>query len=309
MNPGGEIRERGARPVSCLVKVLWGKSESGDPRGYSARHLLTLSLPMRPAALAVLLVASGCAASNPIELYPEFPERYARAPDARILADVMIADDVSGSADRVTVGPNVDLGRALTDSLATWMTARGYAVEATHPTVVGVYFTDPERRYRVRQKPTDARDTVATAPFALAPEVAADTLLMTALDPLGAASGMPPPQFGAYETLVALVVRGRRVPVSKSILQGVVSGVLAALIGAGASVYESSYTSVEFVMVEGETGDVIWRDVAVNRGTGSDRSVWDAVRRMVDRLPERGAEAGGLGDAEGAEPGRQANGV
>lgn len=247
---------------------------------------------MRPALLLAAAVLTGCATANPITTYPDFPDRYAASEGTRLIADVMITDDVSGRTDQVTIDPNVALGQGITDSLTVWLGARGYAVDRAYPAAVGLYYVPADARHHVREDHGAPADSSQAGPYVVAPEVAADTLMVTALTALGSPSSLPEPAVGAYETLVTVVVRGRRVPFGKSLLQGIVSGVVSGLLTGGlvsASVYEQSHTAVELALVDAATGEVIWRDVSVATGAARERDVWKAVRWMVGRLPERSA--------------------
>ena len=244
---------------------------------------------MRPALVLLAVSASGCAAFGPTAGDAGFSERATRHPTTLVLADVLIAEDVAGDADRVALAPTLTLAQALGDSLAVWLTARGYPVDDVFPPAVGLYFADPSVTYRVRPS-AEGPDSVRAAPLVVPPEVVADTLVRTALDPLGAASGLGPPAFGAYETYVVLVVRGRRVSLAKTALQGLAAAVVAAVLNGTGVGAEHSYRDVELVVVDGETGDVIWHDVSSSGWSASERGVWRSARWLVGRLPER-AEA------------------
>ena len=250
---------------------------------------------LRLALLAACTLLVGCGTANPIKDYPTFPDRYAEARATRVLTDVLVAEDVRGRTDQVTLSTNREIAGALTDSLAAWLGARGYAVDTTYPAAVGLYF-DGSVAFTVREDDAAEADSAAAAPYAVDPAVLADTLMLAAFE--GARPGGRPMEYVAVdpEALVLLVVRGRRVPVGKSIAQGIVTGVMSGLLTGGlvsASMWQQSFAAAELTVVDAATGDVIWRDARVVEGTASDRTLRDAVRWMVDRMPDRASPARG----------------
>ena len=194
-----------------------------------------------------------------------------------------VAEDVRGGTDQVTVAGNRALAAALTDSLAAWLGERGYTVDQTYPGSVGLYLS-PMTRVHLRADEGAPVDSAAAPPFFVDPAVRADTVLLAALDgamgarsPLTARTEQP-------EAFVLLLVRGRRVSVGKSIGQGILTGILS--LGT-VSVYEVSGVAVELVVVDGATGQLLWRDVAAVQNSASDGTVHKLVRRLAGRLPDR----------------------
>jgi len=243
----------------------------------------------RLALVAAALVLAGCGAANPIKHYPTFPDRYAEARSTRVLADVLVAEDVSGRTDQVTLSTNHEVAGALTDSLAAWLGARGYAVDQTHPGAVGLYFGN-EVRFLVREDDGALVDSAAVAPYFVDPAVLADTVLLASFNGAIAAGPSAGPRTAEPEALVLLVVRGRRVPIGKSIAQGIVTGVISGLLTGGAvttSLWQQSFASADLLIVDGATGDLLWRDSRVVQGSASDAALRDAVRWMVRRMPSR----------------------
>lgn len=238
---------------------------------------------MRALLLAsVLILASGCA-STPLKHYPEFPERYAETTRTRLVTDVVIAEDIGGSVDRVTVSRNRELGRMLADSLASWLTARGYAVDEVAEPAVGLFYTD--RPVRVREAEGDP-DSLLPPPFFLDPSLASDSALVAGvdLDLPAYASGDSP------EARVLLTVRARDVPLGKTCAQGVLTGVLTSLLTGGlvsAYAYENSVGFVAVDIFDSGTGEWIWHD-QVEAPHGATRpALRDLLRKLVRRLPER----------------------
>ncbi|MEL6616834.1 MAG: hypothetical protein AAFQ43_13910, partial [Bacteroidota bacterium] len=181
---------------------------------------------MRPLALAaVLVLASGCA-SNPLKHYPQFPERYAETTQTRLVTDVVLTEDVAGGTDRVTLSRNRELGQMLSDSLASWLGARGYAVDEVAEPAVGLFYVGPTVSVREAE---GEPDTLRAAPFYLGEGLAADTALVAGvdLDLPAYASGAAP------EARILLTVRARDVPFSKTCAQGVLTGVLSTLLTGG----------------------------------------------------------------------------
>lgn len=244
------------------------------------------------ALVGVLLavVLAGCGASNPIKQYPAFPDRYAQARGTRVLADVTVAEDVRGRADQVTLATNRAIAEAMTDSLATWLGGRGYAVDHAYPGVVGLYL-GRDQRFHARADEGAEVDSAAVAPFFVDPAVQADTLLLATLDRALWPTAAPPRAWaGEPEAFVLLIVRGRRVPLGKSLAQGIISGLVSGLVtgGTAISMYEQSYVVAELYVVAAGTGELLWRDQHVAKGTAGDGTIRDAVHRLVRRLPDRG---------------------
>ena len=243
------------------------------------------------ACAAAVLVASGCA-SSPLKQFPEFPARYDGATRTHLIADVAVLDDVRGRRDQLTVGTNRELAQTLTDSLATWMGARGYVVDQTYPGAVGL-LVSPRAVVRLRaDAATDAvLDSAATAPYYVDDAVSADPLWGAVLGTWGLGTeGPAPARTSQPEAFVVLTARGRRVPLGKSVLQGVLTGVATGVVTGGAaslSVFETSGAVVQLAVVDGATGDVLWRDTRQVQYDASDKAVLGLVRQLVRRLPAR----------------------
>ncbi len=247
---------------------------------------------MRLTLLALFAaVLTGCGTANPIRDYPTFPTRYGEARATRAFTDILVAEDVSGRTDQVTLSTNQEIGGALTDSLVAWLGDRGYMVDQTYPAAVGLYVGD-RARFVVRAEETALLDTAAVAPYLIDPEVLADTVLLastqaTILQGLPSAAMAETP-----EAVVFLMVRGRRVPLGKSLAQGIASGLVSGLLTGGlvtVSVWEQPFASSTLSVVDTATGEVIWRDTRFVKGSASDGVLRDTVRWLVKRLPVRTA--------------------
>ena len=251
--------------------------------------------PRSIACAAVVLAASGCA-STPLKTFPEFPARYGQAAQTHLIADVAVLDDVRGRRDQLTLGTNQDLAQRLTDSLAVWMGERGYTVDRTYPGAVGL-LVSPRAVVRLRaDAETEAVvDSAATAPYYVHEAVRGDSLWGSVLTGAWGGAEAAPVRTARPEAFVVLMARGRRVPLGKTLLQGVLTGVATGVATGGAaslSVFQTSGAAVELTVVDGETGDVLWRDTRQVQYDASDKAVLGLVRQLARRLPERAAAVG-----------------
>lgn len=251
---------------------------------------------MRLASLLLLVVlATGCA-STPLKHFPAFPEEYAAADSTRLLVSITLLEDRAGGTDYLALSTNQTLGESLAETLTSAMTERGYRVDRTYEPAVGLYF-DPDLPVRV-QLTREAPDSLEMAPFLIPEAVYQDPDFLSAIDaaisraPLDDVTVEEAEPEGAPEAYVVLSATGRRVPLEKSCVQGVTTGLLTTLLTGGlvtGYAYETSFAAVSLDIVDATTGTIIWHDEAAANSDASDATLRGLVRKLARRMPERSA--------------------
>ncbi len=115
----------------------------------SPRFICTL------AAFASVLCAgiSGCGTS-PLARYPDFPVQKTRYPSTVILADAVIIHAVLGDTEKVDIPENAGLGRMCLNMLAGRLNDKGYHVDRTLLSSIGMLM-NPDKTYKVLRTPAD----------------------------------------------------------------------------------------------------------------------------------------------------------
>lgn len=256
--------------------------------------------------VAVACGAVGCSSSKVIERYPKFHEQKKQLGRGTLVVDVCIVDDITGDIDLVDLPENLDIGRALTDSLVEQLKRKGYGFRLVEPPSVG-RFIRPGSTYKIvstvgeRDSNSDSL-RLDTSPFFVDPTLAADTVVLRAIalhDSIYAGSLSVEANQAitrrsdttidrrSIDPLLLVSVWGNRVSFGKQFGQVALSSLLTL---GYASVRQKSQMWVRLMVLDMETGAEIWYDGRfMDDGIPGMDSVIGIATSQVEEIPDKNA--------------------
>ena len=284
---------------------------------------------LRRVGLAALLIVflPGCAINGiatyrlgeaPWELYPQYPQQ--KKTSVEIMMDIAVAHDVAGVVDLIDVPECLEMGGALLDELRTGLVRKGYQIEHSTISSIGLSWPTETRCKLVTNETEDLLPVVP--PFYLAEDLTEDAEREEEVAELfrelsrvkkreSGKNAMVSSGASREErdsNLMVIMVRARDVPRGKRIAQGagtglvvgvnIVSSLAKLVAGIGTGVFspealllnfpewEESFIEMDLFVIDHETSEVIWSDRRwVEGGQANQRSIDKLARAMIEDIP------------------------
>jgi hypothetical protein len=233
------------------------------------------------ASVSVLGLMSACAVQT-VKIYPDFVQQKQKINTMTILCDYYVVDDVKGKADLADVPRNLEAAKTAMDALDAQLAAKGYKIVGKEVASMGLYEKNSTKTYKVAaEKSPASKEEIEKLPLAPPPfyvnkslfdsneKVRALDTVMEKLSTYTRKAGQPAttiPEATQIRTgynedaILFLFMRGRDVPLGKSILEGTATTLLS--LGM-VTAYHTSYAAASIYMVDTKTGEIIWADGTV----------------------------------------------
>ncbi|HUN66890.1 MAG TPA: hypothetical protein VMW43_12415 [Bacteroidota bacterium] len=253
-------------------------------------------------SFALLAFAGGCRVSRQT-LYPEFVSRKPALGPLTVLTDCMLIQGLRSDTSKIDVPDNKQLAVELLGACRDKLTSRGYTVDRTMLTSVGllmnqrqpyrVVFTSDDRWVKDKDLP------VASAPFYLDKSLAGNGNFQAALASLYAnilnvgqrddtaklyipSAAVVGTAVGSG-TLVVLLAGGMNVPITKVALQTTRNPDRNEAVVA---VDPVSTASVMFYIIDVKSGEVLWEDRVFRTGRSVQHDkISDMLADILDQIP------------------------
>jgi hypothetical protein len=230
------------------------------------------------ASVSILGLMSACAVQT-VKIYPDFVQQKQKINTMTILCDYYVVDDVKGKVDLADVPRNLEAAKTAMDALDAQLAGKGYKIVGKEVASMGLYEKNSTKTYKLAtEKSPASKEEIEKLPIAPPPfyvnkslcdseeKVNALGTAMMKLSTYTRKAGQPAttiPEATQIRTgynedaILFLFMRGRDVPLGKSILEGTATAVLS--LGMF-SAYHVSYAAAFIYMVDSKTGEIIWSD-------------------------------------------------
>jgi|GEM_PF-4113194 len=252
--------------------------------------------PAPRAAVAALLLAAALAAvpaeaAKLAEIYPEFAARKVSLGRTVLLVDLVVVDDIAGKVEKVKLGLSRELANLAAASLARALADKGIPPDTALVASVGLTLSRTTFFQSDSVPATGPRDTLAViqAPFFVDSSFA-DSEALTALRDFMSESWDyrrkkgAPAGFMAAPITLARRLRCETIALLYAVSWGLpmAKQTFAALLGD----YESrSRTTCVFVLADGASGEVLWRDIEFIPASANHERLARAVKSLTEDLP------------------------
>ncbi len=225
---------------------------------------------MKKLAIISLLLALCCSACSTVKVFENrsgWRREKLKTERVALLSDALIIDETGRDTNKVDLLENCRIADSLTARTALWLRARKMPVQRTLPSSVGMTTQSRKPLYIVRDlserdKGEDAL-TFGLPPFFIDSTMMKDASLMQALSaPRPASDG-----FIARSVIFLWRISAYNIPTGKSVVQGVVTGLLTTILTLGMFTgvgYQTSGIAVSLTVIDEETGEILW--AAADRG-------------------------------------------
>lgn len=250
----------------------------------------------RTFSLGIFLFAitmGGCATS-PLKYYPDFPKQKQGVAKVTMLEDIIVVEDIAGNIDSVNVDENKVLGNTLLKIFNDELNQKGYLVEKTMLSSIGLTL-NPNNQYQVVGAPS-----TGNPPFYIDEAIIQDpdmkqklTTLFNSLgtyikkegEPSKVIPDAPSLRIGTEsDALLVILAGGRKVSLGKQIGQGVLTTMLT--LGTVAT-WQTSTTVMQLYIVDLKSGEVLWSDTDFQQYEPSEDHLRRQAKRIIERLPAR----------------------
>lgn len=263
----------------------------------SISHLIATAI----AAIAL----TGCASNAP-RIFDEYAETSKHIETIYLINDVLVQNDVKGAHDRVDVNENRDLLGLIAGEVRKTLTGKGYRVEAGSVDTVGA-IAGRDTQFAVYRGETDAcpgwnseeHTELQWSPFHYNDTIEATFIedhvkllhqRLTAIrnaERLKAQTFQSATEFALPANSAILVTQStaRCVPGGKKGAQMLLTAILTAGMF---TTWEESTLSHRLVLLDAQSGDVLWADLHAKAGGRQDeKNVRLAIEKAFKALPDR----------------------
>jgi hypothetical protein len=240
------------------------------------------SLCLFAACAALAVTTAGCLVTRADLERAPFEGRVMPAAPTTAVADVLFTDHTGEEVERVRLRDNEHASLILLDSLTTWLSEAGYAVEQR---AAAVGLAADSLALVSLERDGQAAPELHAGPVALDPLLQHDAQLFAAARapetaPRAAA------ETEARRVVAVLRVRGRSVPVERSAAQAMLTGLLT--LGRKAD-FDRSALQAELFVLDADTGALVWASREGQDLQAPDvTSAIEMARALADRLPPAG---------------------
>ncbi len=236
-------------------------------------------------------VLLNCAAGNPAKKYPHFSVQKDEFESCSLFTDIMAAHGSKNDTMIVDVFSSHEIGESLSDTLLKTFYEKGYYIENVIPPTVGRFLdgqavaktieTEQQQSWNHKELP------VNHAPFYFN-STGTDPELLNMLEDCLAAIGTQGHKSISQAPIKPLVLihgKGNKVPLSKSIGQGLLTGLLTM---GYASFYQVSHYQITLYIVDSGTGKVLWSDSEYSEysSPNAEQFIQNTIK-MVNRIPDK----------------------
>jgi len=218
-------------------------------------------------SLLLSLCCSACSTVNVSENRSGWSREKFKTQRVSVLTDALIVDETGRDTNKVDLLENRRIADSLTVRTAAWLKAMKMPVERTLPSSVGMTMQTRKPLYIVNtvseRSKSENELSFGTPPFFIDSTLTADMMLMNALyAPRPARDG-----FVGRSVIFLWRINAYNIPTGKSVMQGVVTGLLTTILTLGMFTgvgYQTSGIVVSLTVIDEETSEILW--AAEDRG-------------------------------------------
>lgn len=251
-------------------------------------------------ALLSLIIVSGCA--TPLTVYSDFSEQKNDINKVSLLTDVIMAEDISGTTDKIDLFRNKEFAEMIIKEVSANLNQKGYSVVESF--VFSGCALDAEKQYKVVRTTEDQElETdvipVGNPPFYIDEALNLDaeaqqnltSLFRNMKKQIPKKKGEPNKDIheAAFlkdmtkgDTLVFILVEGRDVSTGKQIGQAVLTGLLT--LGTVIA-WQTSAISMNLYVIDTRDSKLIWEDRSFTKIRPDEKSLKNVAGQIIKLLP------------------------